>query len=230
MISRLIVFTSCTARKMDNVPINPNEPIISPQDYLDDKNLRSQLDQIRNTIFSNPKSKLEKKSTYAFDLYVNSGYAYKNLRENHYSQIKSLLLSKKLDWYFLSGGYGIIHALEPAKKYQATFNRNIAYKNNIPYTTKLWKKNLPKIIDQIIAEKTPKHFYTFGSQDYTQYVKLTNFWKKLDNTTSYKIFESTGSAGVHWISKILDELANCIEMKNLEKFDKKYPQFIKQSA
>ncbi len=213
---------------MDEVSIPDNGRIVQPKDYIKDEKLLADLNKTRKKIFEDSRANFGKNLTYAFDLYVNTGYAYKKLKHNHYKKIKSLLLSKKLAWYFLSGGYGIIHALEPAKKYQATFNRTISYKNTIPYTTNLWKKSLPKIIDQIIAQKNPKHFYTFGSQDYTQYVKLTNFWKNRGNTSGYKIFESTGSAGVHWVSKILDDLADCIETKNLDHFDKKYPQFIKQ--
>jgi cytoplasmic iron level regulating protein YaaA (DUF328/UPF0246 family) len=226
----MIVITSCTAKKMDNVAIPKNGVIVQPKDYITDQKLLADFNQVRRNIFEDQKAKFGKNITYAFDLYVNTGVAYKKLKQNHYDEIKSLLISKKLDWYFLSGGYGIIHALEPARNYQATFNRSISYKNNIPFTGNLWKITLPKIIDQIIYEKKAKRIYTFGSQDYTKHIKLTNFWKNLDKTSNYKIFESRGSAGVHWVSKILDELAKCIELKKIESFDKKYPQFIKQNS
>ena len=117
----MIVLTSCTARKLDNVPIPSKSLTVQPTDYIKDYKLLTSLNGIRNEIFEDPRAKIGKKSTYAFDLYVNTGYAYKKLKANHYEKMKSLLLSKKLDWFFLSGGYGIIHALEPAHKYQATF-------------------------------------------------------------------------------------------------------------
>lgn len=226
----MIIFTSCTARKSDEIPITQRENTVQPSDYLDNDDLIKKLNRTRHQIFDDPRAKIGTKTTCAFDLYINTGNAYKELKKNHYKQIRSLIISKKLDWYFLSGGYGIIHALEPAKKYQATLNRSISYKKKIPFTANLWKDILPQIIETIISKEKPKQFYTFGSQDYTALVKMTNLWKSLNKRESgYKILESTGSAGTHWISKILGELAGCIEKNNLDLFDEKYPQFLKQS-
>ena len=111
----MIILTSCTARKLDDIPIPHGALTIQPPDYLDNAELIEKLNQTREQIFDDPRAKIGVKSTYAFDLYVNTGNAYKDLKQNHYEQIKSLLISRKLDWYFLSGGYGIIHALEPTK-------------------------------------------------------------------------------------------------------------------
>lgn len=81
----------------------------------------------------------------------------------------------------------------------------------------------------IIAIANPEHLYTFGSQDYTNFAKRTHFWKSLgEERIGIKIFESTGSAGPYWISKIIGELSECIEKNNLDLFDEKYPQYIKQ--
>lgn len=225
----MIILTSCTARKLDGIPIPQRALTIQPSDYLKDQNLLKKLKQTRQQIFADPRANVGIKSTCAFDLYTNTGNAYKELKKNHYEKIKSLLVSRKLDWYFLSGGYGLIHALEPAKKYQATFNRSISYMKKIPFTANLWSKTLPDVIEHIISKAKPERFYAFGSQDYTRFVKVTNLWKSLDNDRiGYKIFESTGSAGAHWISKILDELASCITNNDLNLFDQKYPQFLKQ--
>ena len=225
----MIILTSCTARKLDDIPIPHGALTIQPPDYLDNAELIEKLNQTREQIFDDPRAKIGVKSTYAFDLYVNTGNAYKDLKQNHYEQIKSLLISRKLDWYFLSGGYGIIHALEPAKKYQATFSRGISYQKKIPYTTKHWKELLPEIIETIVSKENPEHFYIFGSQDYTRFVKMANIWDSLNkDKTGYKMFESTGSAGPHWISKILAELANHIEKDDPASFDENYPQFTKQ--
>jgi hypothetical protein len=53
---------------------------------------------------------------------------YRELKNKNYYRLRSALLSSNtIEWFFLSGGRGVIHALEAARKYQATFNRNIAY-------------------------------------------------------------------------------------------------------
>jgi cytoplasmic iron level regulating protein YaaA (DUF328/UPF0246 family) len=135
---RVMIITACTARKSDSIPIPQGAKIIQPKDYLDDKKLIEKLFQIRRKIFADPKAKVGTKSTYAFDLYVNTGNAYKEIRTKYYKKIKSLLKSGEIMWFFLSGGYGIINALEPAKRYQATFSRSIAYANKIPFTAKIW--------------------------------------------------------------------------------------------
>jgi len=99
----------------------------------------------------------------------------------------------------------------------------------IPFTANLWRENLTEICENIIAKVNPERFYTFGSQDYTSFVKKTQFWKSLsEERIGIKIFESTGSAGPYWISKILGELAEYTEKNNLDLFDERYPQFIKQ--
>lgn len=140
----MIVITSCTAKKMDKISIPSNGKIVQPKDYITDQSLLAELNKTRKEIFEDTRSNFGNDLTYAFDLYVNTGFAYKRLKQKHYAKIKSLLLLNELDWYFLSGGYGIINALEPASKYQATFNRSIAYKNKIPFTTNLWKKIFQK--------------------------------------------------------------------------------------
>ena len=93
----MIVFTSCTAQKMDSIPIPPGSVTIHSHDYVKDKNQLLELNQIRKQIFNDPRAKIGSETTYAFDLYVNTGNAYKDLKRNHYQKIKSLLISKKLD-------------------------------------------------------------------------------------------------------------------------------------
>lgn len=228
-MNKMIIFSSCTARKRDDISIPKGAITIQPTDYLDDKNLIKKLSQTRQQILEDPKAHIGTRSTYAFDLYVNTGNAYRELRAKYYERTKSLLISRKIEWFFLSGGYGIINALEPAKKYQATFNRSISYMKKIPFTANLWRENLTEICENIIAKVNPERFYTFGSQDYTNFVKKTHFWKSLsEERIGIKVFESTGSAGPYWISKILGELAEYTEKNNLDLFDEKYPQFIKQ--
>ena len=89
----------------------------------------------------------------------------------------------------------------------------------IPFAANLWRENLTEICENIIAKVNPDRFYTFGSQDYTNFVKKTHFWKSLsEERIGIKIFESTGSAGPYWISKILGELVEYTEKNNLDLF------------
>lgn len=225
----MIVITSCTASKQDTIPIPKEAKTVQPSDYLNDNNLLEELFQVRNQIFNDPRANLGDNFTYAFDLYVNTGNAYKEIRKYHYEKIKTAIKTRKIQWFFLSGGYGIINALEPARKYQATFSRGIAYQNKIPFTAKLWGSTLTKICDNLIEKQNPKHVYIFGSRDYTSFIKKTHFWKETDKEKEIKIFESTGSAGPHWISKILGELAESTENYRSSLLDNKYPRFIKQN-
>jgi len=96
------------------------------------------LVNLRKIVFSDPRADVGKNVTYAFDLYVRKGRAYKDLFKHNYNRIKELLVESNIvEWFFLSGGFGIIHALEKAHRYQATFNYNIAHQKNIPYTAKI---------------------------------------------------------------------------------------------
>jgi len=221
----IIVITSCSASKDDSIPIPNGSRVIQPSYYLDDGKLITRIHNIREQVFQDPKARVGTRTTYAFDLYVRAGNAYRDLRENNYQKIKSTLISSKdIEWFFLSGGYGIIHALEPAKKYQATFNRNIAYQKKIPFTANLWLSILVSICDSIVAKFNPERVFVFGSQDYTNFIKQTTFWR----TKNVKIIESTGSSGPFWLSPKINELANCILDNNLEAFNVKYAKFTKQ--
>jgi cytoplasmic iron level regulating protein YaaA (DUF328/UPF0246 family) len=151
------IISACTARKQDSIPIHQGARIVRPEDYLDDVNLIRKLIQTRQKILANPKAKVGNKLTYAFDLYVNTGNAYRQIKTKHYAKVKSLLKLGEIHWFFLSGGYGIINALEPARMYQATFNRSIHYLKKIPFTATLWKEDLIKICDKLIRKLTSKN-------------------------------------------------------------------------
>jgi len=223
---KILIIASCSARKDDSVPILEGSKTVQPSYYLDDESLITRLNSIRERIFQDARANLGSKITYAFDLYVRAGNAYRDLREKNYHRIKSALLSSNtIEWFFLSGGYGVIHALEPARKYQATFNKNIAYQNNIPYTANLWSNVLPSILDAIVSKFNPQWIYVFGSQDYTYFTKQTNAWKSKLNM---KMFESAGSAGPFWLSSIINECVESVLNNRLETFNNKYPRFFKQ--
>jgi len=122
----IVVITPCTQSKDDSEPIG--DKIVDPSYYLDD-DLRNELLKKRNEILPNPKfnkilsdprSRVGQKETYAFDLYVGADKAitYKEIEGEKYKRLKQKLLKDRdVEWFFLSGGYGIIHALERAKKY-----------------------------------------------------------------------------------------------------------------
>jgi len=221
----IIIFTSCSASKDDAIPIQAGSRVVQPSYYLDDKGLISRLHNIRKHIFQDPTAHIGTKTTYAFDLYARAGNAYRDLRKNNYQELKSTLISgNNIEWFFLSGGYGIIHALEAAKKYQATFSKGIAYQKKIPSTANLWKGALSSICDAIVAKFDPKWAYIFGSRDYTNFLKQTVFWR----ARNVKMLESTGSSGPFWLSPKLNELANSILNNDLNAFNEKYPKFFKQ--
>lgn len=221
-----VVITSCSANKDESVSIPAQSKIVEPSHYLDNKILVSKLCETRRSIFEDPRASIGQRTTYAFDLYVRAGKAYKDLLKSNYHQLKERLLrTSDIEWFFLSGGYGIIHALEKARKYQATFNRSIACQKGIPYTTDLWNSVLTSICDVIFYKFNPVWVYVLGSRDYTQFVKKTNYWKRSSNIT---MFESTGSAGSNWLSPILNDLVNFILSNKVDDFNSKHEKFTKQ--
>lgn len=224
---RILIISSCSAAKDDSIVIPLGWKVVEPPYYLDDIQLLTMLKSLRKTIFLDPRANVGKSVTYALDLYVRKGRAYKELFRHNYNRIKELLVESKIvEWFFLSGGFGIIHALERAHKYQATFNYNVAYQKKIPYTAKIWNATLVKICDHILSKFRPTLVYVFGSKDYTNFIKRTRYWKKAEKI---KIFESTGTSGPNWISPILNELVTAIIKNNVENFNAKYrAKIIKQ--
>ena len=225
---QILVISSSSAAKDDSIVIPSGWKVVDPSHYLDDRQLLTMLVNLRKIVFSDPRADVGKNVTYAFDLYVRKGRAYKDLFKHNYSRIKELLVESDIvEWFFLSGGFGIIHALEKAHRYQATFNYNIAHQRNIPYTGKIWNGTLVKICDHIFSKFTPTWVYVFGSRDYTNFIRRTRYWKKSEKI---KIFESTGTSGPNWISPILNELVTAIIENRIEDFNAKYEaKFIKQS-
>ena len=223
----IVVISSCSAKKDDSVPIPKNSRRVSLADYLGNINLIRRLETTRESIFKDPRSKVGTKDTYAFDLYVRAGYAYKNLKASNETKLKEMMYSGKLQWFFLSGGYGIIHALEPARKYQATFNRAIAYKNKIPFTATQWKGTLSEMIDSAVSKFDPEWVFFFGSQDYYAFFKES---KVGCSNRNVRLFESTGSSGPHWLSPIIGKLAGAIVDGQVEKFGNNFGCFTKQQA
>lgn len=222
-----LIISSCSAAKNDSVQIPADFKVINPTYYLS-QDLVSKVNSIRERVLQDSWARFGKNTTYAFDLYVRAGKAYKALFENNYDRVKSRILSSPdIEWFFISGGYGIIHSLEEARSYQATFNRTIARQNNIPFTANMWKSTLPLILDHIFLKLSPVWTYVFGSRDYTEFVKQTNFWNTRINV---KMFESTGSSGSLWLSPILNDLLLSIMDSKVDDFNKKHGKFVKQGS
>jgi hypothetical protein len=88
----------------------------------------------------------------------------------------------------------------------------------------LWNGALTSICNNIVTKFDPEWIYVFGSRDYTNFVKQTNFWR----TKNIKMLESTGSSGPFWLSPKLNELVNSILDNDLKAFNEKYAKFVKQ--
>jgi cytoplasmic iron level regulating protein YaaA (DUF328/UPF0246 family) len=222
----IMILSACSAKKDDSIQIDSPSSIVSPAYYLSDREMISALFESREQVFQNPKAKLGFKRAYAFDIYVRTGRAYKDLNIKYYDVIKKALVGGQgIEWFFLSGGFGIIHALEEAWKYQATFNRTIASQNDIPFTANLWKTLLPALCDSAISRLSPEWIYVFGSRDYTKFIKKTNAWKQSVNIL---IFESTGYPGPTWLSGKIAALMDAFLSGNVMKFNECYDRFNKQ--
>lgn len=217
-----LIISSCSKIKDDSVSVAPHAKVLTPFDYIDDAKLAERLLRIREEIFRKPEAMFGSRETYAFDLYVRAGKAYSKTYLQYYWQLKDVLIRcDYIYWFFLSGGYGIINALEKAKKYQASFNKNIAYQKGIPYTTPLWDPILPSICDSIFRKLNPEHVYVFGSRDYTRFIERTQRWRE---GGQIKIFKSFGQAGVNWINEKLYELVSSLLSGDIEDFNRKYPR------
>jgi hypothetical protein len=161
------------------------------------------------------------KVTYAFDLYVKEGKAYSGLYQRYYNSLKrKLIFDNDVQWFFLSGGYGVVHALEGAKNYQASFIR-LPSEKRVIYTGTIWQNaGLSAMCDAIVSKLQPSRIYVFGSMNYTAFAKQAVFWSDNDNV---KIFESKGNAGPYWLEPKLEKLAKAIVNETLKDFDNKYP-------
>lgn len=223
-----LVFTSCTAAKDDSVGLPASWPLVRPADYLDDTRLVDFLATTRRSIFADARAKQGTDITCAFDLYVRKGRMYKGVLGHSYEPLKRALVvgSPPVRWFFLSGGYGIIDALEQATSYQATFSEGIARQKRIPWTAGAWGQGLAQICESVIEHQPGARVYVFGSRDYTYFLKRTSRWASGDGI---KIFESTGASGPFWLSPRVLEFVQAFLRRRLDEFDRRYPtSFLKQ--
>lgn len=174
---RALLITPCTKNKC--LEFNPEELSVIPADYLEFEALINKLMAGRKIALESKGSQynIASKQVYAFDLYVRGPrtHLYRNLRACGLTDaVRKALLEGRFaaEWFFLSGGYGVVHALELVNDYQATFSRQIALKEKIPYTKQIWE-NIPKILDGLIRKLKPAKIYVFGSADYIDFVLNT---------------------------------------------------------
>jgi hypothetical protein len=142
------------------------------------------------------------------------------------TELKHRLASNEFAWFFLSAGYGLIHGLEPAMNYRATFTRTIAHNNCIPFTAGRWKRYLTEIIDSALSRLGPEQVFLFGSQDYSFFFKESKTWRNAE--TKAQLFESTGSAGPHWLSPLIGNLARAVLNDDVVSFAKPFDRYNKQ--
>lgn len=231
-VGNVLVFSPCSQSKCDHIDMPAGFEPKKPLDYLANPALAHKLVATRRQVLSDPQAQKGNRSALAFDLYVKAtkSRAYKGIRESCYEDLRKRMLSTNdLQWFFLSGGFGVIHALEEATKYQATFDKGIAYQNDIPFTGKVWREaGLSRMCDAIVKHYAPSRVYVFGSKEYTAFIKLTDFWSERDDK-GVKMFESTGRTGADWLSPRLQQLAEKVLIGSLDDFDYRYPErFYKQ--
>src|ERR1039457_5891148 len=181
-MTRHIIITSCTKNKCTRFP--PDGRTVSPEDYLANPEAIKQLKRTRDSVLNNPKSAYDPRAQqhYAFDLYVRhpDTQLYRRLRNEGLDgpvRTRLLAIMNDVDWYFLSGGYGLLHALELARPYQATFNNSIARNNSISYTRPEWNPVLPSILDEMFERSTADSIHIFGSMDYLDMVRSSKHYK-----------------------------------------------------
>jgi hypothetical protein len=181
-VNRVLMLTPCTKNKCtDYVPEKGN---VVPGDYLGNDNIIHKLEAARASSFKLAGNNYDStsKQVYAFDLYVRHPRTqlYKNLRDSGLAErARKAMLETTFpaEWFFLSGGYGLVHALELTRSYQATFSQQMATQAGIPFTGNIWK-NLPGILDEIFQRLSPSMIHFFGATDYLNFVTATNTYKQ----------------------------------------------------
>jgi hypothetical protein len=164
----------------------PKGSVKAPADYLPNPASVSDLDNTRKDVLAMPSCNYNPVGSqhYAFDLYVSGPtQLYDKLREGGRDRKILTTLQERVadrerpaqsvEWFFLSGGYGLLHALELARTYQAAF-----YKYpDTPITFKKWKRVLPRLLDEVFQASVVSGVYFFGSKRYAEMVLATELFK-----------------------------------------------------
>jgi len=225
VVDKVVVFSPCSESKCDQVDIPAGFTPKNPSDYLESIALRDSLVKARQKVLDDPSVQKGNKSTLAFDLYVKAArsIAYKGIRESCYIDLrKKLLSSNDLQWFFLSGGYGVINALEKAQKYDASFYS--------PRIKRIWQEaKLSVICDSIVQKLSPSHIYVFGSPKYLDFLKEAAFYGEVMGSGAIKVFEALREPrdvykGLRWLSEVLQKFAKAVVSNRLTGFDSEYPE------
>jgi hypothetical protein len=113
--------------------------------------------------------------------------------------------------------------LEATRRYQATFNGNIAYQKKISFTVNLWKDTLAAICELLLQGSIQNGF--MSSEVRSTPILLNKLFLRKKNV---KILKSRGSSGPFWLSPRLNELVDSIMDNNLRTSNEKYAKFDKQ--
>jgi hypothetical protein len=180
--NRILILTPCTKNKCTDIV--PDKFKVVPEDYLVKESSLLELQIARLKAFESPRSEYDPGSNqvYAFDLYVRHPRTqlYRNLRDSGLAErARRVIVETRFpaEWFFLSGAYGLVHAFELTRSYQATFNRQMADQAEISFTGRIWK-NLPDIIDEMLERLSPSMIHVFGATDYINFVTATNAYKQ----------------------------------------------------
>lgn len=200
---KILILTPCTKNK--RVDVSLGNRIVQPAGYLADEKLVAVQRSCRETVWRDFRSQYDPASNlaYPFDMYVRheSTQLYRDLRGDGLAEtIRDQMVSAPdqfpAEWFFLSGGYGLLHSLEPARKYQASFSYQIANQANpkIPCTRSTWK-TLPAILDSLFSTLKPRIIHVFGPPDYTQFVERTVLYR--ENRIRFEMnVERSSGAGI----------------------------------
>ncbi|RLF16970.1 MAG: hypothetical protein DRZ82_10260 [Thermoprotei archaeon] len=144
-MSRFLVVTQCCKRKC-SIELFPN---------LDVSILNSLSDSARDKLLHARRIFNDKvygtRAVTALSLYV--GHEYEVLDKR---LIYELYLKGIIDFIVISAGYGVVHAFEKIREYEAYMDQK---------TTRAWMKlGLPSIIADYIANTSPKEVYGFFSK------------------------------------------------------------------
>jgi len=225
VVDKVVVFSPCSKSKCDEIDIPPDFKPKDPEDYLESLALVCKLINTRQEVLNDPRAQKGTKPTLVFDLYVKAknSKAYKGIRESCYEDLREKLLSSDdIQWFFLSGGYGVIHALERAKRYDATFHST--------RIDRIWHEaGLPLICDSIVRKFNPSRLYIFGTPKYLDFIKEANFYRETMDSGVTKVFEGfqepqDSNAGLRWLSERLRKFAKAVISNDLSSFDSAYPE------
>jgi hypothetical protein len=174
-----IIITTCTKNKAVSPGFSSEQPGITPQEYLGNASTINQLLQTRQAVLSKSNARFGNPvgQQISFEMYTSHGMLYDKLRADPiFEEILKNLNQRgghsKAHWFFLSGGYGLLHGAEIASAYQAVFDRGIARKEDIPFTVKDWI-SLPQILDEMFNYLAPAHIYVVGSAAYVKFIQQT---------------------------------------------------------